>query len=321
MTEKEPSRGILYRSAATLALHAQLLRDAERAAMVGLLGNPPREIASQLREVMEKATFATHLQLQGIILGSNEIQMTLVGNAIGPGMAPASVVVERIQSVGILVQRTAQRLDQKVFGKKTQDDLYNVYMSPPRVGSFALTLRIGNPIQMTLPGFADYERLIDEFMHNLNLLNENRTEDLRHAISDNDYYQSFVGVAKKLVPDGNNVRAVGFTTLRGDVERTVDLTVTSNDVKPMLLSKEDFKSQTEESMEQLSITGELLFANSMSSSKHTIRVRDDTGKQHTIITSKAIAEDVVKPYFGSRVTVEVLKKGKKLVFIDINSLK
>lgn len=52
---EEPSRSVLYRSAATLACEAHQWRDAELAACQGLRGNAPPEIAEELREVLRRA--------------------------------------------------------------------------------------------------------------------------------------------------------------------------------------------------------------------------------------------------------------------------
>ena len=53
--DTEPSRSVLFRSAAHLALKAELYREAERMAAFGLSGNPPTEIAIELREVFSKS--------------------------------------------------------------------------------------------------------------------------------------------------------------------------------------------------------------------------------------------------------------------------
>ena len=49
----EPSRSVLFRSAAWLAYHAGEYREAERMAAFGLSGNPPKMILDELREVWE----------------------------------------------------------------------------------------------------------------------------------------------------------------------------------------------------------------------------------------------------------------------------
>lgn len=61
---EEPTRSILYRSASTLALHAQHYREAERIAAFGLTGEPPTEIANELRDVMEQARVYLQPQLE-----------------------------------------------------------------------------------------------------------------------------------------------------------------------------------------------------------------------------------------------------------------
>lgn len=58
---KEPSRSILFRSAAFLALKAEIYREAERMAAFGLCGNPPAEIANELRDAFNQSQ--QHLKL------------------------------------------------------------------------------------------------------------------------------------------------------------------------------------------------------------------------------------------------------------------
>jgi hypothetical protein len=57
----------LLRSAATLALDCGEYRQAERLASIGLAGNPPAEIAVELREVLERA-LVERLELEGQVV-------------------------------------------------------------------------------------------------------------------------------------------------------------------------------------------------------------------------------------------------------------
>jgi hypothetical protein len=50
----EPTRSILYRSAASLALECGELREAERLIATALSGNPPEEIADELRDLLQQ---------------------------------------------------------------------------------------------------------------------------------------------------------------------------------------------------------------------------------------------------------------------------
>ena len=50
----EPSRSVLYRSAATLAIDCQELHQAEQLIHMGLAGHPPTAIADELRELLNR---------------------------------------------------------------------------------------------------------------------------------------------------------------------------------------------------------------------------------------------------------------------------
>lgn len=66
----EPTRSILFRSAASLAIDCNALREAEKLIAIGLSGNPPSDIADELRDLFERVNFHRHLDLRGITLES-----------------------------------------------------------------------------------------------------------------------------------------------------------------------------------------------------------------------------------------------------------
>ena len=53
----EPTRSVLHRSAASLALECGDYREAERLIAVALSGEPPDEIADELRDLLEQVYF------------------------------------------------------------------------------------------------------------------------------------------------------------------------------------------------------------------------------------------------------------------------
>src|SRR5207248_1688211 len=53
----EPTCSVLYRSAASLALECGNYREAERLIAAALSGNPPDEIADELRDLLEQVYF------------------------------------------------------------------------------------------------------------------------------------------------------------------------------------------------------------------------------------------------------------------------
>ncbi|MCP4112257.1 MAG: hypothetical protein GY749_43160 [Desulfobacteraceae bacterium] len=52
LPSSEPTRSILYRSAASLAIDCNEYLEAERLIAIGLAGNPPEETANELRKIL-----------------------------------------------------------------------------------------------------------------------------------------------------------------------------------------------------------------------------------------------------------------------------
>ena len=52
--DKEPTRSVLFRSAASLAMNCGRFEEGEAMIALGLSGNPPRDIADELRDVAKK---------------------------------------------------------------------------------------------------------------------------------------------------------------------------------------------------------------------------------------------------------------------------
>lgn len=81
-TEMEPTRSVLLRSAASLAYECGQAREAERLIAMALSGNPPDEIAEELRELLykiyqniEKEDESTHSRKRGI-----KVKLVLTSN-------------------------------------------------------------------------------------------------------------------------------------------------------------------------------------------------------------------------------------------------
>ena len=68
----EPTRSVLLRSAASLALNCGKVREAERLAALGLAGEPPAEIAEELREVLERVQNVRQLEARGVTADGGE---------------------------------------------------------------------------------------------------------------------------------------------------------------------------------------------------------------------------------------------------------
>ncbi len=72
--DAEPTRSVLYRSAASLAIECGELRAAERLIATALSGNPPPEIAEELKDLFIQINLSQYLKRQGINIDINELQ-------------------------------------------------------------------------------------------------------------------------------------------------------------------------------------------------------------------------------------------------------
>lgn len=72
--DAEPTRAVLHRSAASLAIECGELRAAERLIATALSGNPPLEIAEELKDLFIQINLSQYLKRQGIHIDINELQ-------------------------------------------------------------------------------------------------------------------------------------------------------------------------------------------------------------------------------------------------------
>jgi len=316
--DREPTRSILLRSAATLALKATLHREAERLIAIGLSGNPPDDIADELRDLLEQVYFERHLELRGIELQPSEFQLSLAGNSVGHGVSDSHEFISRVDLIQKLVYRTAERRRGQSYRDKgkPRDEFardLELFVSVPRAASFAVSLRIGAPEQMLLPGSPRQSlvsEVVDELLECLALFEESDVTALRKRIPDNAYYRNFVALAKSLAPDGDNVKIVGFTSSGAD-EKPRKLALT----RPRAVApRVDPKKRDESS--RVVVEGILMFADSTHIHPR-IQLVDDQGVKHRIVVPDGMMADIVKPMWESRVRVSGRKKLGVIVLEDI----
>jgi hypothetical protein len=270
----EPTRSVLHRSAASLALECNEFREAEKLIATALSGDPPEEIAEELRDLLEQTNLGRHLTLKGLVLLQDEFQLSIDGRAIGHGMAESNEFIDRVQISEKLLLRTIERKSGRPFretGKAIKEISKGaeLYVSIPRPASFAVTLRIGLPQkQLGLPTIDqeilnDPETIIDDLFDCLDSFQQKDETRLKQLIPDETYRRNFVALAERFGPDGDKVKVVGLTSTRQGHERRVAI------VKRHVVPREARKNQKE----AVSVTGMLLFANSTKTTRHLILQR------------------------------------------------
>lgn len=305
----EPSRSIMFRSAASLALDCGLFREAERLLAAGLMGYPPEEIADELRDMLENVNLGRHLELRGVQLASSEFQFSINGSSVGYGLALSDAFIDRVQTLEKVLYRTAERKMGRDFREKGKlpkliADNYPVFLSIPRARSFAVSFKIGHPtdqLNLDFPSIDTSADIINDVVDNFELLNRNEDDLLKNKFTDEAYFNNFISLAKQLAPDGKYVSQVGFTLLNGQKEKRVSVTRTQKNM-PVITTKH----QNSSADERVKIKGVLLYASSMGKNK-TIKLKDESGNKFDVRVPPGMMGDIVRPLFEDTVYVEGIR--------------
>ena len=241
-TESEPTRSILYRSAASLAFNLKDYELADRLIARGLSGYPPKDIKEELKNLYEDVNFLRHLRSKGLILDKSQWLMTIAGDAVRYGGTAADYLMMRVDRVSSLFYRTVERmlkLPYRTAGgvdKKIKQQ-YGLFINSFAPGSFAVSFQVGTPDpQLHLPGFEETpsiepELVVDEIMSCFEIFESNEPKSLKERIIDEDYYENFIGLAKQIAPDGKNINLIGFTSVREGKDRPVALRKSRRDIQ------------------------------------------------------------------------------------------
>jgi hypothetical protein len=324
----EPTRSVLFRSAATLARDCGLFADAEKLIYRALAGEPPTEIVDELRDLLEQVTFHRHLELRGIVLGEEEIQMAISGKSIGFGMAPAEVFLTRARVTENLLYRTTERKENRPFRDRMRRDgqlaqNMELYMTAPRAACFAVTFRVGETRQQSLPGLSPGGQVIDELLDCLQLYTQGEEEQLKERIKEEAYFRNFVGLARTLQPDGARVSMVGFTTVRRGATKQVSLTRATNETQAHSLQGlfPEKGRKRKSNGETVELRGELLIADAtkkkVGKQSGEIEIVTAGNVKVKVVVPPGMMSDIVKPLWESEVEVIGTRKGQKVHLVQI----
>lgn len=315
--DKEPTRSILFKSAAALANNCKRYRDAEKMIGFALSGNPPIEIADEIRNLYENINFYRHLELRDVELDNSEIYLSLTGNSVGYGIINSGEFLSRAQIFEQLTYRTVERKLGKEFRKsgsvsKEIKDRFEPYFQRPIAASFAIQIRIGKPTKQTnlFPDEDIYTQVVDEIFNSITLFNNENEDQLKEQIPNDAYFQNFVSLAQKLSPDGDKIKQVGLTVVRKGQEQTLALQKTQKDIKSKIVRI----NQDSENDKPFDIKGNLKKADGFS---NKITLINDEDKKFQINVPDGL-DDIVKMYWDDNVIVTIKKSGKHFQLIDIN---
>jgi hypothetical protein len=316
--QKEPTRSVLFRSAATLALDCGLVDEAERLVARGLSGFPPQEIREELKDIFEQINFARHLNIKNVVLSTDEFQFSLSGSAIGLGRAPLKEFLDRAKHVTHLILRSAERLRQIPFrdynASKRRMTGFEFFLTVPREASFAVSYKIGTG-QQVIEELSSVSDSISSVVKGIRYVNDEDEAALLDLIPDETYRANFVALAKQIAPDGDNVRQIGFTAYIKGREERASFTRTRSTIKSLQV-------KNNEDSEQITLEGKLEFADGINEKHGKIKILVAGGAAQTVIVSRSMLDDIVRPLWGMQVRVDGVRllNTKEINLTDISAV-
>lgn len=320
-TDLEPTRSVLFRSAASFALEVGENRQAEQLIGAALAGEPSEEIADELRDLLEDVYFRRHLALRGIALGQDEFQMSIEGAGVGFGIAPTDLFLGRVRDVETLIYRTAERKLNREFReagrrRKTLTEELELYITVPRAASLAVTFRLGRGEQLRLPGVDLARQVLDDLLDSIELFNRGDSHALTERIPDDSYYRNFVGLATNLAPDGKAVQSVGFTSPSPAGERSVAISTPKARIRELISG--GATTDISAASEIVEIRGVLLEADATSQREGRIEIVSRDQQRHRIRVPRGMMSDIVKPWFEESVVVSARRTANRLFLETID---
>lgn len=313
--ENEPTRAILYKSAASLALQSQQYEQAERLVAEGLLGFPPPDVRLELGALYEQIRFEWGLQTNDLVLSGEEINLTLKGESVGYGQILYKDLRKRIDALVSLIDRTSRRFQAQPYQRsgpapKTLHQFQTV-IGVPRAGSFSVTLGLASMSQTNLSLFTDQHAIISSVVTGVNLIQQGNERTLRESINDDAYYRHFVTAARSLAPDGEMVTRVSIDTR----DESVDFTRIRRDLT-LPIDTTDANQEVLTSPQRETMTGTLVAADARK--QGVIGLETDHGFFSLFVPEGL--DELVKSYFNSLVSVEVHADHEKMSVIDVQEI-
>jgi hypothetical protein len=312
--ESEPTRSILYRSAASLAYQCKDLSTSLRLIAKGLSGYPTPQVEDELRSLYEQVKFEQSLQARGLNLAEDELQISMNGSGVGYGTVLYDLFMKRIRSANSLIDRTVQRLLGASYQRsgRVPNSLrpFTSVLSAAPPGSFAMNIKLTVSRKHQPSLLVSAHDVIENLLTGLDMVNDDRDDDLRAFVQSEAYYRNFVSLTRDMAPDNEGISAVGFS----GHGKSVNLTRHHEQIAlppPSPIAS----SLNTPALIRVRIEGVLDYASARRGHAEFGLTTDDS-QEFAIVVAEGL-DDVVRAYFKQRVIVTGVREGERVHLTDV----
>ena len=306
---------VLHRSAGWLALGSKRPDIAKALAIRALSETVDPGVAGELEQLLQQAFFDQHLQSNNIIMEDGEISLKLVGRLVSAGFTLLSEFDSRAASLQSMIYRIAQRKSNLPYSGGVPSEIrnsYHAFISPPQVGSFAVSLRIGYVNQqMAFPGILPFGEILNEFMDLMDMVSRVNISEIEERIPDAAYQRNFIGLAKKFAPDGDRISGVGLSLLNDGYRRNVSVNVPARALPAPAVEN------TGPGGESFDVSGVLRYADAgaRQQGRNQIKIVNESEPSFDLVVPVGLMDDIVRPLWNAHVTAIVTRRRRSKVLV------
>lgn len=313
--DNEPSRSILYLSAASLAWCGKELMRAERLVATGLQGSPSQKTRKDLYKLLDDIRYGLSVAEPVVELDEAALDMRLYGDRVRWGSAPLKAVFDRLDNLSRLFFRTYQRLCSQPYqdGRKKSTFVtpYSINVAISAPASFGVTMKLTREPGESLPLIdISAQKIFDDVISGIELIDKGEVEILKEKISDESYLTNFITLAGEIAPDGQRINMVGLSTMN----RSFAFKSARSSIKESYKRLKPIDVTPGE--ETISLKGYLDIADRK---KGTLLFTDQNDNEYTAKVKEGL-EDVARKYFGLLVEVEMERNRGKYLLSSISSI-
>jgi hypothetical protein len=299
--EAEPTRSILYLSAATLAYQSNNRQLAKQLIGEASSGFPPPQVEHDLFELLENLGAELRVTDEEESLVGSQIRLSISGGTVGNGSAPYQPVEDRMRAMVKLLDRTALNMQgyQYQSGAKvgTRNRAFTPYIHTPTPGSFQVIIELAPREDAPSALFVTGESVVDRVVTGVHLVQDGNLDELRDILQDDAFYPNFVASAQLLAPDGKVVERVELASPR----REVALTKTREEI---VIPPSSFPAPSKDNFLTATATLRGLLIEASIKNDRWVSLKTETGSPKRLWINEAI-DDLVRTYFDRHVEVHI----------------
>jgi hypothetical protein len=320
---KKRTLGITVISAASLYFKGEEFQKAEKIAHQYLASeNLPSFAIEQLQSILRAVWNEKTFKEAGIKFVKGEVLVSVEGGIIVPGGAPLDLIhrkIDEIKNVFFRVIEMDLGLPLRKKGPPSNEiqTNYRPWLLQRAPGSYQFAIRVEKPKQLSLfsSGTPSIEEVTQKFFEVIGATAQDPNEQLINLVPNPEYRKSFLTLTRNLAPTGKS-----FTRL--EIKSTADM-----EAPPIVFVPESRKSINDvlkstrkpvEKKDQLKETQLKGVLRGLQLDKDWIEINiSERNETIRVYQTGDVIDDIVGPMVNHTVIVEVVKKGGKYTYRDI----